>query len=135
VIEASAASGAPLPDATALASLVRDGQASPLELVDDAIERVRRLDPTLNAVIHERFEAARTEAAGPIPDGPFRGVPFLVKDLGCEMAGEPHTMGNQALKDAGARRELGGRDHRWCRDAIGSRHRRDARRHERAPNR
>jgi amidase len=69
VIGASAASGAPLPDATALASLVRDGQASPLELVDDAIERVRRLDPTLNAVIHERFEAARTEAAGLITLG------------------------------------------------------------------
>ena len=61
------------------------------------------LDPTINAVIHERFEAARAEAVGPIPDGPFRGVPFLVKDLGCEIAGEPHTMGNQALKDADVR--------------------------------
>jgi amidase len=94
---------APLPDATELATLVRSGQASPVELVDDAIARVRRLDPTLNAVIHERFDAAREEAAGPLPDGPFRGVPFLVKDLGCEMAGEPHTQGNRALRDAGVR--------------------------------
>jgi amidase len=93
----------PLPDATELASLVRDGQASPVELVDDAIERIQRLDPTLNAVIHERFEAARREAAGPIPDGPFRGVPFLVKDLGCEIAGEPHTLGNRAMKQIDAR--------------------------------
>jgi amidase len=93
----------PLPDATELAALVRSGQASPVELVDEAIARVKRLDPTLNAVIHERFEAARTEAAGPLPDGPFRGVPFLVKDLGCEMAGEPHTLGNRALRDADVR--------------------------------
>jgi amidase len=92
-----------LPDATALAALVRSNQASPAELVDDAIARVERLNPTINAVIHERFEAARSEANGPLPDGPFRGVPFLVKDLGCEMAGEPHTLGNQALKDADVR--------------------------------
>ena len=93
----------PLPDATALAALVRSGQASPVELVDDAIARVERLDPTVNAVIHPRFEAARAEAAAALPDGPFRGVPFLVKDLGCEIAGEPHTQGNQALKNAGVR--------------------------------
>ena len=93
----------PLPDATELATLIRSGEASPVELVDDAIERIRRLDPTINAVIHERFDAARAEAAGAIPDGPFRGVPFLVKDLGCEIAGEPHTMGNQALRDADVR--------------------------------
>lgn len=93
----------PLPDATALAALVRSGQASPAELVDDAIDRIERLDPTLNAVIHERFAAARDDARGDLPEGPFRGVPFLVKDLGCEMAGEPHTMGNRALKDADVR--------------------------------
>ena len=92
-----------LPDATALAALVRSDQASPAELVDEAITRVERHNPTINAVIHERFEAARSEANGPLPDGPFRGVPFLVKDLGCEMAGEPHTQGNQALKDADVR--------------------------------
>ena len=64
---------------------------------------MQRLDPTINAVIHERFDAARAEAVGLIPDGPFRGVPFLVKDLGCEIAGEPHTIGNQALEDADVR--------------------------------
>jgi amidase len=93
----------PLPDATELAALVRSGQASPTELVDEAITRIERLDPTLNAVIHERFEAARAEASRDLPNGPFRGVPFLVKDLGCEIAGEPHTQGNQALKDADVR--------------------------------
>jgi amidase len=92
-----------LPDATELAALVRSGKASPAELVDEAIARVERLDPTINAVIHQRFDAARAEAQGPLPDGPFRGVPFLVKDLGCEMAGEPHTLGNRALRDADVR--------------------------------
>ena len=90
-------------DATALAALVASGEASPGELVDEAIERIERLDPTINAVIHRRFEAARAEAAGDLPDGPFRGVPFLAKDLGCEMAGEPLTLGCRGLKDADVR--------------------------------
>jgi amidase len=88
-------------DVTALAALVRAGAASPLELVDDAIARVEALNPTLNAVIHERFDRARAEAAGPLPDGPFRGVPFLVKDAVCHQAGEPNHHGMQAVKDAG----------------------------------
>ena len=91
----------PLPDATELARRVRDGEASPGELVDEAIARVERLNPEINAVIHERFAAARDEAAGDLPDGPFRGVPFLMKDLGADMAGEPHHLGNRALRDAG----------------------------------
>ena len=89
-------------DATALAALVRAGEASPVELVDEAIGRIEKLDPQLNAVIHRRFEAARAEAASAdLPDGPFRGVPFLVKDLECHMAGEPHHQGLQVLKDVG----------------------------------
>ena len=90
-------------DATALAALVSSGEASPRELVDEAIERIERINPTINAVIHERFEAARAEAAGPIPDGPFRGVPFLVKDLGCAIADEPNAMVKRALAAADAR--------------------------------
>lgn len=86
-------------DATALAALVRDGEASPTELVDAAISRIEALNPQINAVINERFERARAEAAGPLPDGPFRGVPILVKDLGAAMAGEPYHVGNQLLKE------------------------------------
>jgi amidase len=89
-------------DATALAAAVRAGDVSPRELVDAAIARIEALDGDLGAVIHHRFEAARAEAdAGP-PDGPFRGVPILLKDLGAAMAGEPHHQGNRALRDAGA---------------------------------
>lgn len=90
-------------DATAQAELVRTGAASPSELIDDAIARVEKLNPELNAVIHERFEKARAEAAGPLPDGPFRGVPFVVKDLTAGEAGQPFHGGIKAAKEAGVR--------------------------------
>ncbi|HYF46036.1 MAG TPA: amidase, partial [Acidimicrobiales bacterium] len=81
--------------------LVRTGEASPVELVDAAIARIEALDPQVNAVIHERFEAARAEAASPdLPDGPFRGVPFLLKDLWPTSAGDPFHMGIPGFKAA-----------------------------------
>jgi len=64
-------------DATAQAELRPHGQASALELVDEAIARVEKLNPELNAVIHQRFDKARDEARVELPDGPFRGVPLL----------------------------------------------------------
>jgi amidase len=87
-------------DATAQAQLVRSGQASPLDLVDAAIDRIESLNPQLNAVIHERFEQARAEAAGALPEGPFRGVPFVLKDLHAFSAGDPHNAGAGFLKEA-----------------------------------
>ena len=88
-------------DAVTQAELVRGGDVSPLELVDAAITRIEKLNPELNAVIHPRFERARTEAAGSLPDGPFRGVPLVIKDLDGASAGDPLHNGNQALKAAG----------------------------------
>lgn len=87
-------------DATAMAELVRSGEASPLEMVEAAIERVEAVNGELNAVIHPLFEEARATAAGDVPDGPFRGVPFLLKDLGAAYAGQPLHMGMKLLKDA-----------------------------------
>jgi amidase len=86
-------------DATAQAELVRRGEASPLELVDAAISRIELLNPQLDAVIRTRFELARKEAAGDLPDGPFRGVPILLKDIGCMVAGEPMAFGIGPLRD------------------------------------
>src|SRR6187551_2211333 len=87
-------------DATAQAALVRRGKASPLELVDAAIERIEASNGELNAVIHKLYDAGRASAGAEVPDGPFRGVPFLLKDLGAAFAGQPLHMGMQYLKDA-----------------------------------
>lgn len=88
-------------DATSQAELVRTGQISPVELVDAAIARIEALNPTLNAVIHERFEQARREAASDLADGPLRGVPMVVKDLDGFTAGDPYHAGNRLLRDVG----------------------------------
>src|SRR5262245_2687860 len=84
-------------DATAQAELVRRGDASPLELVDAAIARIEKHNDELNAVIHPLFERARTAARGSLPDGPFTGVPILVKDLDGYLAGAPYHAGNKLL--------------------------------------
>ncbi len=91
-------------DAVAQAQLVRNGELSPLELVDAAIARIERWNPTLNAVVAPLFDEARAAARSPaLPDGPFRGVPFLLKDIGAMQAGQPYWAGNRALRDAGYR--------------------------------
>ena len=88
-------------DATAQAELVRSGEASPAELVEAAIARAEAVNPELNAVIHVFYDRAREQAAGELPDGPFRGVPFLIKDLGAGgLAGDPMHMGMRVLKEA-----------------------------------
>jgi amidase len=88
-------------DATAQADLVRRGDVTPDELVEAAIARIEAQNPALNAVITPLFEKARAAAAGPLPDGPFRGVPFLLKDAVAHSAGDPYHCGMQVLKDAG----------------------------------
>jgi amidase len=87
-------------DATAQAELVALGKVSAAELVEAAIARIERLDPELNAVIHRRFDKARAEAPR-AADGPFAGVPFLVKDAVCQTAGDPYHAGMRALKRDG----------------------------------
>ena len=104
-------------DAVALADLVRRGEVTPLELVDATIARIEALDGQLNAVVHRRFEEARAEAAGPLPDGPFRGVPMLIKDLLAPSAGDPMTNGNRALREAGYRAPADGNLVRRYREA------------------
>lgn len=87
-------------DAVGQAQAVARNEVSPLELVDATIARIERLNPDLGAVIMTRYEEARAEAAGELPDGPLRGVPFLLKDIGATQAGTPNHLGNRALKDA-----------------------------------
>jgi len=86
-------------DATAQADLVRKGEVSPRELVEAAIERIERLDPALNALTYRWFDAGRALADDPsLPQGPFRGVPFLLKDLHATEAGRPISHGCKAFK-------------------------------------
>lgn len=89
-------------DATAQAELVARGEVSPRELVEAAIERIDRYDPALNALTYRWFDDARRVADDPsLPAGPFRGVPFLLKDLFAAEAGKPLSNGNKAYKAAG----------------------------------
>jgi len=86
-------------DAIAQAELVRRRELTPLELVDAAIARIERVNPTINAVITSLFEEARAAAVSPdLPDGPFRGVPFLLKDIVTMQKGQPYYAGNRALR-------------------------------------
>ncbi len=88
-------------DATDQADLVASKQVSARELAEAAIKRIEAVDGRVNAVIHRRFERALSEVDSGLADGPFRGVPFLVKDLNAESAGDPAHQGNAALKAAG----------------------------------
>jgi amidase len=83
-------------DATAQAALVRTGEVTAVELVEAAIERVEALNPALNAVVTPIFDRA-LDAARAGPAGPFAGVPYLLKDLACEMEGVRFTEGSVFL--------------------------------------
>src|SRR4051794_4529401 len=80
------------------AELVRAREATALELLEAAIARIEAARE-LNAVICDLFDRAREQAAGPLPDGPLAGAPFLLKDLGEALAGVPERMGSVALRD------------------------------------
>jgi amidase len=89
-------------DATGQAALVRQGEVSAKELVEAAISRIEKLNPVLNAVVHQTFDAALTVAEQANDGAPFRGVPIVVKDL-APTAGDPHTAGSRFLRDCGYR--------------------------------
>jgi amidase len=88
-------------DATAQAQLIRNKELTPLEVIDAAIAGIEKVNPQINAVITPLFEKARAQAkSGAIPDGPFRGVPFLLKDLICASEGDPLYNGMRLFRDA-----------------------------------
>ena len=82
-------------DAVAMAELVRRREISSLELVDEAIARIERVNPQLNAVVERLFDQARAAADASLPDGPFRGVPFVTKNLLAHIAGVPIDGGSR----------------------------------------
>jgi amidase len=86
-------------DGLGLAELVQKKEVKPSVLVEEAISRIEKLNPRINAVIHKMYEQARKAADGDIPDGPFKGVPFLMKDILMAYAGVPLSNGSRFLKD------------------------------------
>ncbi|MGV8955152.1 MAG: amidase [Cypionkella sp.] len=84
-------------DATACAALVAAGEVSASELLDEALTSCAALNPALNAVVLVQEEVARRAIAEGLPRGPFRGVPFLLKDLGCEAIDFPSHNGSRLL--------------------------------------
>ncbi|HVZ85936.1 MAG TPA: amidase [Polyangia bacterium] len=86
-------------DALGLAELVGRGAVTPAELLEEAIARSERINPRVAAVITPVYEEARRAAAAPPTGGPFAGVPFLVKDIYCDMAGVRSTACSRYLAD------------------------------------
>jgi Asp-tRNA(Asn)/Glu-tRNA(Gln) amidotransferase A subunit family amidase len=86
-------------DAMGLAELVRSGETTPTALLDAAIERLEKRNPTLNAVVIPMLEHARHAVAAGLPDGPFRGVPFLLKDLHVSVPGVRTTYGSRLFAE------------------------------------
>lgn len=86
-------------DALGLAALVKAGEVTPLELVEEAIQRIEAVNPQLNAVIYKNFDDARRQATEGVPDGPFQGVPYMIKELATMWAGIPQTNSCRYFKD------------------------------------
>ena len=82
-----------------LAELVRQGQVTPVELCEEAIERIERVNPQLNAMVNPMYDLGRQTASKALPYGPFTGVPFLIKDLQFAYKGVPTSYGCKALKN------------------------------------
>jgi len=86
-------------DGLGLAELIRNKEISAGSVCEEAIRRIERLNPKLNAVITPMVDLARKRLERPLPDGPFTGVPFLLKDIIEEFAGVPLTRGSRAFKN------------------------------------
>jgi amidase len=86
-------------DGVGLAALIAAGEVTAAETVEAAIERIERHNPVLNAVVYKAYDEARAASRSDLPEGPFRGVPFLIKDLGVAVAGWPNTYGSRFARD------------------------------------
>tara|TARA_R110000823_G_scaffold47903_5_gene121796 strand:- start:4485 stop:5921 length:1437 start_codon:yes stop_codon:yes gene_type:complete len=86
-------------DGLGLAALVRAGEVSAGELLEEAIARTEQVNGQLNAVVYRWYDNARASVAAGLPHGPFSGVPFLLKNLDIEMAGTPMSNGSGAWRE------------------------------------
>ncbi len=86
-------------DGLGLAKLVQNGDVTPSELLEDAYTAIDAINPKLNGVVACVSDVAKGEIASGLPDGPFKGVPFLVKELGMQMKGTPSRCGSKLTED------------------------------------
>src|SRR5712671_402243 len=86
-------------DAVSLAGLIAKRQVSAKEVLEVAIGRAEQVNPAINAIVHKQYEQARKAIAAGVPEGPLKGVPYLIKDLGFFETGEPATLGSSLFKD------------------------------------
>jgi amidase len=86
-------------DGLGLAELVRRKETSPAELLSWAIANAAAVNPKINCLAHLHYDEARAEIASGLPPGMFHGVPFLIKDLGIELAGTITSSGSLAFRD------------------------------------
>src|SRR5260370_3350108 len=86
-------------DAIALAGLIAQREISAKEVLETAIARAEQVNPAINAIVHTEDEQARKAVAVGLPEGPLKGVPYLIKDLGFFETGEPATFGSSLFKD------------------------------------
>lgn len=84
-------------DGLGLAKLIADKEVSPKEVVEAAIERIEKHNPALNAIVWKGYEDALEQAEEPVGDGPFAGVPFLIKDLDAAVGGWPRSSGSKYM--------------------------------------
>ncbi len=84
-------------DGLGLAKLIADKEVSPKEVVEAAIDRIEKHNPALNAVVWKGYEDALEQAEEPVGDGPFAGVPFLIKDLDAAVGGWPRSSGSKYM--------------------------------------
>src|SRR5262249_49819296 len=86
--------------ALGLADLAGRGKVTPESLLEAAIERVEARNSQVNAVVMKLYDHGRRAIAAGLPEGPFRGVPFLMKDLTASLAGVPMTRGSRFFADS-----------------------------------
>ncbi|MDP5181850.1 amidase [Blastococcus sp. BMG 814] len=92
-------------DAVETASRIDSGEVSAREVVEESIRRIEKHDPDLNMMVATRFEEALAEVDRGLPDGPLRGVPIVIKDLGADVAGLPSTKGSRLFAEGVAARD------------------------------
>ena len=87
-------------DATTLGQMVLSKEISPLELVEESIQKATLLNPSLNAIVYTQYEEAIEKAKRfSLKNQPFAGVPIFLKDLGQEQKGSICTYGSRLFKD------------------------------------